>query len=196
MDDQDNPLGKRRILGMQIGVVADRRDPDGLGRVRIRIPTLFDPDPTPWAWPLGGGGGGGKVRQGGFVVPADGAEVAVFFKDGDPEHPYFLAANFGAPAGARETPTPVKDLLPADSPDVAAFEFGDYYVQIDNRDGQKKLEVKHKVSEDAIEHNGKDMAWQIKGTSLVRIVADGQIDISAPMITINGRVVQDTDRGI
>ncbi len=197
----ESPLGDRRIYGMIIGTVADRLDPRGLGRVRILAPPWFDPDPTAWAWPLGGGGGG--PRQGGLVVPQKGAEVAVFFKEGDPEHPYFLAANWGAPGGARETPTPVAELGADLVPDVAVFEFGDYFIAIDARAGSRGLKVVHKPSgagdleaADTLEHDGEKMGWRIKGTAAIVIQSDGQIDLDAPLVTVNKRVVQTTPRGI
>ena len=46
--DTDDP----RYTALYIGEVVDRDDPEGLGRVRLRIPGLVDPASS-WAFPLG-----------------------------------------------------------------------------------------------------------------------------------------------
>ena len=71
--DTDDP----RYTALYIGEVVDRDDPEGLGRVRLRIPGLVDPASS-WAFPLGTVGGGSD-RRGFFSVPEKGAEVGVLF---------------------------------------------------------------------------------------------------------------------
>ncbi|HEU4405503.1 MAG TPA: phage baseplate assembly protein V, partial [Polyangiaceae bacterium] len=69
-----------RLLGLYIGYVTDRDDPERLGRVRLCIPGVLEPH-SAWAWPLGTGGGGSK-DCGFFAVPEVGAEVGVLFNQG------------------------------------------------------------------------------------------------------------------
>src|SRR5215831_13124728 len=75
--DTDDP----RYTALYIGHVVDRADPEGLGRVRVRIPGLVEPA-SAWAYPLGTLGGGSD-RRGFFCVPEQGAEVGVLFCQGD-----------------------------------------------------------------------------------------------------------------
>ncbi len=194
-DHVDNEEAEFRSYGLKIGVVVDNADPLGLGRVRMRIPHYYEPM-GPWAFPLGTAGGGGgtntdgsPTKQGLHIVPKIGAEVGVFFKDGDPDMPYYLAGHYGIPSSGNETPTPVAALSASDTMKVAAFEFGRYLVVVDDREGHRGLIVQDKLSHDRIEHDGEKMSWAIKGTSLVLIQADGQITLDAPLITIGGRPV-------
>lgn len=187
-DHVDDEEATVRIYGLQIGTVTENEDDLGAGRIRARIQVVHEPH-GPWAWPLGTVGGGGP-GQGMHVVPKIGSEVGIFFKDGDPDHPYYLAGHYGSPSDkGPETPTPVKSLSPADTVKVAAFEFGRYIVVIDDRDGHRGLVLQDKLSEDRIEHDGEKMSWVIKGTSLVLIQADGTVAIDAPIIIIGGRAV-------
>ncbi|MFW5740567.1 MAG: phage baseplate assembly protein V [Myxococcota bacterium] len=71
--DDDLGSGEHRLLGMYVGYVVDRKDPEMLGRVRVCVPGLIEPH-SAWAWPFGTVGGGSKDR-GVFAVPAENAEV-------------------------------------------------------------------------------------------------------------------------
>ncbi len=90
------------LLGMYVGYIADRKDPEGLGRVRICVPGVREPF-SARAWPLGTSGGGMK-DHGFFAVPEEGAEVALFFNQGDVDAPYYLSAQWGKPKGESEVP--------------------------------------------------------------------------------------------
>ncbi len=79
--DDDIEMQDTRLLGMRIGYVTNRNDPEQLGRVRVCIPGLIEPH-SAWAWPLGTCGGGSK-DHGFFAVPELGAEIAVFFNQGN-----------------------------------------------------------------------------------------------------------------
>ena len=53
--------GRNRIYGVVAGVVTNNQDPDGLGRVKVRLPWLSDSDETLWARvaaPMAGNGRG------------------------------------------------------------------------------------------------------------------------------------------
>jgi hypothetical protein len=191
-DHVDNENATIKRYGLHIGTVADiddrKIDGRSLGRVRITIPGVHEPM-GPWAWPLGTSGGGGP-GQGAHVPMKVGWEVGVWFKEGDPDHPYYVAGHYGSPTGkGDETPTPIAALDPADAVRVAAFEFGRYIVVIDDREGHRGLLLQDKLSGDKVEHDGEKMSWMIKGTSALLLKADGQIDIDAPIVTIGGRPV-------
>lgn len=100
--DDDLEHDAAPMLGLYVGYVVQRDDPEQLGRVKICVPGVLEPE-SAWAWPLGTGGGGSK-DAGLFAVPDLGAEVGVFFNRGDVEAPYFLTANWGKPNGESEVP--------------------------------------------------------------------------------------------
>lgn len=59
--DDDIRARDTRLLGMYVGYVIERRDPDQLGCARGCIFGVVEPHSV-WAWPLGTAGGGFKDR--------------------------------------------------------------------------------------------------------------------------------------
>jgi uncharacterized protein involved in type VI secretion and phage assembly len=75
------------IRGVSVGVVAQNKDPDGLGRVKVRFPWREKPDETYWARiavPMAGSG------RGTWFLPEVGDEVLVACEADMVEHPYVL----------------------------------------------------------------------------------------------------------
>jgi len=180
------------------GVVTDRNDPKKIGRVRIRVPGLIA-DPGVWALPIGMPGAG-SAAKGLFFVPEVGAEVAVFFKMGDVDHPRYLAGAWGRPSGQSELPSSVltaEDGTTYDTneiPNVTAIETRGYEIVIDDNEGHERLTIRDKNSpdEDIIEIDGVNHGVRIKGTVAVRIESTGAVSIDALQVNINGRVVRET----
>jgi len=176
-----------RYPGLYIGEVVDRDDPEGIGRVRVRIPGLVEPA-SAWAFPLGTLGGGSD-RRGFFSVPEKGAEVGVLFHQGDVDHPYYLCGHWGKPDGQAEVPEPARGLPKEEAPQVRAFETGRFLFVFDDREGKEALVVKDKTSGDQIEFDGVGMGITIKATSALLLKADGVVNIEGASVQINGRLV-------
>jgi len=181
--DTDDP----RYTALYIGEVVDRDDPEGLGRVRVRIPGLVDPA-SPWAFPLGTVGGGSD-RRGFFSVPEKGAEVGVLFHQGDVDHPFYLCGHWGKPNGKAEVPEPARDLPKEEVPQVRAFETSRFLLVFDDRAGKESFLIKDKKSGDEIEFDGSAMGITIKATSALLLKADGMVNIEGAAVQINGRLV-------
>lgn len=96
-----DPAGKLPYL--YDGEVTRRDDPDGLGRVKVRIAGVVEPETPNWAMPIGCPGAG-AAQHGTWDPPAVGANVAVFFKLGDIDYPRYLAGPWGDPDGASDVP--------------------------------------------------------------------------------------------
>lgn len=79
--------------GVAIGVVTDARDPEKLGRVKVKLPWLRDDFETTWARVLQLGAGAGR---GALVLPEVGDEVLLSFEQGDIDAPYVLGGLFSA----------------------------------------------------------------------------------------------------
>ena len=176
-----------RLDGLHVGEVVDREDPEGLGRVRVRIPGLIEPA-SAWAWPLGTLGGGSD-RRGFFSVPEKGAEVGVLFHQGDVDAPYYLCGHWGKPDAGTEVPESVRELPKEEAPQVRAFETARFLLVFDDREGKEALVIRDKVSGDQIELDGKGMGITVKATSALMLKADGMVSIEAAVIQLNGRVV-------
>ena len=82
---------RRRIA---VGVVTDKTDPEKLGRVRVRYPTLGNDHAGWWARVLAPGSGAGR---GFFSLPQVGDEVLLAFEHESDQHPYVLGSVFNGP---------------------------------------------------------------------------------------------------
>jgi len=76
-----------RHFGKYRGVVADDRDPSGMGRVRVRVPGVLGDGTTAWAMPCVPFAGPG---EGFLAVPAIGSPVWVEFEEGDLHRPIWV----------------------------------------------------------------------------------------------------------
>ncbi|MBB5936596.1 VgrG-related protein [Streptomyces zagrosensis] len=82
------PGAGTRCAGLVNGTVTDTKDPEGLGRVKVRFPWLSDEYASDWARTAQASGiGGGEA-----FIPEVGDEVLVGFEQGHLDRPYVLAA--------------------------------------------------------------------------------------------------------
>lgn len=205
----ENPTGEGVFYAVYEGVVHDREDPKQVGRVRVEIPGLMDNPASGWCWPIGTGGG--SKGAGWKRVPKLGAEVVVWFKQGDPDCGRYMASLWGDDTkDGNEVPGNnqkiTADILSGDltteeldktqSPDVHTFETDDFLVYIDERDGSRGLYLQHKKTRDFIEYDGEAFGWQIKATSAFIIDVDGLFSVTAGQIQLNNRVVRTTTEKI
>jgi phage protein D/phage baseplate assembly protein gpV len=86
------PHAPEQSVNATLGIVVDVRDPDALGRIKVRYPALADAE-SDWLQILAAGAGGGK---GIVAVPAVRDSVLVLIIDGDPAHGIVLGALYGA----------------------------------------------------------------------------------------------------
>ena len=170
-----------KLTAMYVGTIVSNKDPDKLGRVKVRIAGLVEPE-SAWAHPLGWPGAGGKQR-GTFDVPPEGADVGVFFHMGDPDHPYY----FGGAPGRGEAPPEVE--TPEDNVKVKVWEGARFRVLIDEREGKETYQIKDKKSEDVIEFDGVNFGMHVKCTSTLFIECDGTFRVDAAIIQFGDRVM-------
>jgi uncharacterized protein involved in type VI secretion and phage assembly len=78
------PFGR---LGVTVAIVTNNKDPDEVGRVKVKFPTLSGDVESAWARLVGVGASAGA---GLMVVPEINDEVLVGFQDGDLRFPYVL----------------------------------------------------------------------------------------------------------
>ena len=79
------------------GYVEDNKDPDNIGRLKVRVPTVYGPADSqkntistadlPWALPAGLPAGGSPDSGAIQWLPEPGDHVYVRFLDGEPEKP-------------------------------------------------------------------------------------------------------------
>ena len=89
--------------GLTIGIVTNNKDPDGIGRVRVKFPALSDSEESWWARVASPGGGS---NAGLMFMPQIDDEVLVGFEHGDLRRPFVLGGLWGTkakPPSAAET---------------------------------------------------------------------------------------------
>ena len=90
-----------RYHGKYRGRVEDRNDPQQLGRLKLRVPSLLADAVTGWAWPAAPYAGAGI---GLLALPRKGDVVWVEFVEGELEHPIWSGGGWAAPGGDTELP--------------------------------------------------------------------------------------------
>ena len=90
-----------KLWGKYRGTVYDRDDPEQLGRLRVKVPSLLGDAVTGWAWPVSPFAGAG---HGLFLLPRVGDLVWVEFAEGELEHPLWTGGGWAKPGGTTEVP--------------------------------------------------------------------------------------------
>jgi len=89
-----------RMYGCAAGVVTNNKDPNGLGRVKLKFPWLSDNNETDWVRVTVLMAGG---KRGSFFLPEVGDEVLVMFEQGDINSPYVIGALWNGKAKPPES---------------------------------------------------------------------------------------------
>lgn len=98
---------ERRFFGKYRGLVVDNADPEHLGRLKVKVPSVLGSNVvTGWALPCASYGG--DVNQGFLFIPEVGAGVWVEFEEGDLEFPIWVGSFWSKPGGDSELPKPNK----------------------------------------------------------------------------------------
>jgi uncharacterized protein involved in type VI secretion and phage assembly len=160
------------LYGVYEGTVVDVLDPEGLGRVRVRLTSRKVPD-VERAWArlatLMAGDGRGT-----WFVPDVGEQVVVAFEAGDPRRPYVVGALWHSGARPPEAMDPQGD----NTRRVIATR-GGTRIAID--DATRRVEIR--------DANGNSIVLEPAGISITasaRLKVDAStIELSAGMLTVN-----------
>lgn len=96
---------EHRFYGKYRGIVVDNADPEQMGRLRVKVPSVLgDEIVTGWATPCVPYGGG--MNLGMFFIPEVGDGVWIEFEEGDLEFPIWVGTYWSKPGGDSEVPKP------------------------------------------------------------------------------------------
>lgn len=135
----------QRENGIAIGIVTDLKDPDALGRVRVKFPT-FDDQQSTWAKivsPMAG------KNRGFFFRPEVDDEVLVAWEMGDPRRPYVLGSLW-----SKTDPPPADDGNAEKNNWRFIQSRSGHIVKVDDTQGAERIELidkdqKHRIVIDA-----------------------------------------------
>jgi uncharacterized protein involved in type VI secretion and phage assembly len=179
-----------RDNGLAVGVVDDLNDPEGLGRVRVKLPHL-DNELSDWAplvSPMGGKNRGIVFR------PEREDTVLVAFEMGDPRRPYVLGAFWSKPSPPPELGDPAKE----NNWRVIRSRSG-HVIRLDDTAGSERIEIidAKESLKVVVDTAAKEIAVTADGgtvrveASTVKIAASANAEISADgKLTLKGQLVE------
>ncbi len=182
-----------------IGIVTNNKDPDGMGRVRVKYPTLAD-SVEGW-WARIAAVGSGKDR-GQLMTPVVGDEVLIGFEGGDANKPYVL----GTLWNGKDKPGELvhedgsyhlksdKQILMAAKENVTIKTDKDLVVEVKGEASEKvdkNLKIKVGQSEDVSVTQGFTLEAGTEltlkcGQCSIKLTKTGQVEIKGVMVTVQG----------
>lgn len=165
----------RRLHGVVVGIVTNNRDPEGLGRVKVRFPWLSDDDESQWAriaFPMAGKG------RGTYFLPEVDDEVLIAFGHGDPRLPYVVGALWNGqdapPEGNADGENNVRTIRSRSG----------HELRFDDSGAAPKVELRDKAG-DSIVLDAADDSIYIRGGKEILVSAEtGAIRLRAPSVEI------------
>jgi uncharacterized protein involved in type VI secretion and phage assembly len=136
---------EQQFFGKYRGIVADNKDPDKLGRLKLKIPRVLGESEeaiTDWAWPCLPFGG--LAEQGRVFVPEIDAKVWVEFEEGNPDLPIWVGTFWSRPAGASELPAEAQDVEGDDPQRRVLKTVSGHVLEFSDVAGKEAVVLKHK----------------------------------------------------
>lgn len=176
-------FGGERVFALSLGTVIDRNDPEGDGRVRVRIPGIMEQ--SNWAKPKGGG----YAQWGSNDVPPLGADVYIQFLNGNPEMPIYELADHGMrEISTQEGPKPER-FPEFENPDVHVWGRGPFRLVIDNQEGQRQALLKVVKMVGSEEEDVAYILFNYEDNS-IEIHADSAVGVSGTILDVDCATVQ------
>lgn len=193
-DQGERAVERNRLYGVYPALVADINDPDGQGRVKVRLPWLPDD------------GGGFSVwarlatlmagaNRGTWFIPDVDDEVLVAFEGGDSRRPYVV----GALWNGQDTPPETMDGAGNNFIKSITSRNG-VKITLDDNDGQEKMILETPGGQkltlqdgpgkvEIVDSNGNSVTLDSGGISVVASVKvsvrASTVEVNASMVTVN-----------
>ncbi len=184
---------ERRFYGKYRGLVVDNADPEKLGRLRLRVPSVLgDEVVTGWAAPCVPYGGG--QDQGFLFVPETDAGVWVEFEEGDLEFPIWVGTYWSRPGGESEVPKPMGADPPQEAPTCKILKTASgHTIELEDQKGEEKITIRHaKNSFISLDKAGSVIVGNQKGSTLILNAKDE----NAVLLEQHGHVITLSEDGV
>jgi uncharacterized protein involved in type VI secretion and phage assembly len=175
-------MSSQRIYGVLIGIVTNNKDPEKLGRLKVKLQLRESENETEWARVASFMTG---KEMGNFFLPEVGDEVLVVFNDGDARKPYVIGALWNSVSAPPLTNEDGKNnIRKIKSRNGNEFIFNDEAgkesVTIKTKAGQTisledensgKIQIKEKSGNNSVIIDGQNNQVDIKANMKLNIVA-------------------------
>jgi len=157
-----------KIYGVVTGIVIDNKDPEEMGRVKVKIPRISGDEESNWARVASFMGGNDR---GAVFLPEVNDEVLVVFEFGDINMPYIIGSLWNG-----------KDKPPEQNTDgennirIIKSRSG-HIIKFDDKENNEKIEIVDKTQKNTIIIDSKE--------NIISINSDKDIEFSAP----NGKFI-------
>lgn len=161
--------------GVAIAIVTNNQDPDGLGRVKVKLPWMSDEVESNWARvvsPMAG------KERGFYCLPEVDDEVLIAFEHGAPEAIYVLGALWNGKDRPPESNADGKNNL------RTLKSRSGHVIRLTDTDNEEKIEIIDKSARNSIVISTKDNTIAIK--------ADADISITSThgKLKLNGQGIE------
>ena len=160
-----------KYFGKYSGEVTKNEDDKQLGRITVKVPSVFGADLTVVARPC--------VPYGHFFVPHVGAKVWVEFEAGDPNYPLWVGTWYPT-----DSPPPEAAKTPPDNRVIHTP--GGHVIDIQDTKDEEKVTIRHKSNAFvAIDKDGSVLIGAKNGSSVILNAKDGNVMV----VESNGNTV-------
>jgi uncharacterized protein involved in type VI secretion and phage assembly len=179
---RNETVSTSRIYGAVVGIVTNNRDPENLGRVKVKFPWMALDQESHWARIATLNAG---KERGSWWIPEVDDEVLCVFEHGDINFPYVI----GTLWNGKDTPpkTFKGQGLNAEGKNDMRFlrSRSGHLLVFDDTSGQEKIEIIDKQNERSIEID-------VSGRKIVITNKTGDIEVKAPIgkILLEGKQVE------
>jgi phage baseplate assembly protein V len=168
-----------RFTGVAMAIVTNNKDPDGLGRVKVKLPWLDDRVESDWTRVVTAMAGAGR---GLYWLPEVDDEVLVAFEHGRPDSLYVLGGLWNG-----------KDKPPEDNKDgknnVRALKTrSGHVIRLTDTDGDEKIEIIDKTGKNSIIISAKDKTVTITADADITVTStNGKLKLSGNGVEITSQ---------
>lgn len=175
-DNDKNP-------GVVVGIVTNVKDPDGIARVKVKLPTISDKLESNWARlvnPMAGPGRGFEF------IPEVNDEVLVAFEYGDINKPYIL----GSLWNGKDKPPEASNSIVASNGKVQKriiHSRSGHRITIDDSDGKEKISIIDKTGKNSINIDSSNNQVAINADGNIQLEAKGKVTIKGSDIMLEAK---------
>ena len=177
--------------GKYRGVVVDNADPEQLGRLKVRVPSVLREATTSWASPCAPYGG--LAEQGLFLIPDVGAEVWVEFEEGNLDLPIWVGTFWSKRGGTPTTPTEARQMEGNDPKRRVLKTTSGHVVELCDVPAKESIRIRHK--DGAIlnmDEKGSVVVANRNGSLVYLNADDGEVTV----VDEHGNTIKMADSGV